>query len=149
MRNTAMSQRTLMISKTQLISKCLESGRSATPQRMSIIDELCTARKNLSAYDLRDSLKNKGSSFNISTIYRVLDFWIDVGVVHKMESSNTYLVCNDSHTNHFHVLLHCTSCKSVEESCQVSAMLSLPTSNKFKVSGGQAVELNGLCKKCK
>ena len=149
MRNTAMSQRTLMISKTQLISKCLESGRSATPQRMSIIDELCTARKNLSAYDLRDSLKNKGSSFNISTIYRVLDFWIDVGVVHKMESSNTYLVCNDSHTNHFHVLLHCTSCKSVEESCQVSAMLSLPTSNKFKVSGGQAVELNGLCRKCK
>ena len=144
-----MSQRTLMISKTQLISKCIESGRSATPQRMSIIDELCTARKNLSAYDLRDSLKNKGSSFNISTIYRVLDFWIDVGVVHKMESSNTYLVCNDSHTNHFHVLLHCTSCKSVEESCQVSAMLSLPTSNKFKVSGGQAVELNGLCKKCK
>ena len=144
-----MSQRTLMISKTQLISKCLESGRSATPQRMSIIDELCTARKNLSAYDLRDSLKNKGSSFNISTIYRVLDFWIDVGVVHKMESSNTYLVCNDSHTNHFHVLLHCTSCKSVEESCQVSAMLSLPTSNKFKVSGGQAVELNGLCKNCK
>ena len=144
-----MSQRTLMISKTQLISKCLESGRSATPQRMSIIDELCTARKNLSAYDLRDSLKNKGSSFNISTIYRVLDFWIDVGVVHKMESSNTYLVCNDSHTNHFHVLLHCTSCKSVEESCQVSAMLSLPTSNKFEVSGGQAVELNGLCKKCK
>jgi len=144
-----MSQRTLMISKTQLISKCLESGRSATPQRMSIIDELCTARKNLSAYDLRDSLKNKGSSFNISTIYRVLDFWIDVGVVHKMESSNTYLVCNDSHTNHFHVLLHCTSCKSVEESCQVSAMLSLPTSNKFKVSGGQAVELNGLCRKCK
>ena len=144
-----MSQRTLMLSKTQLISKCLESGRSATPQRMSIIDELCTARKNLSAYDLRDSLKNKGSSFNISTIYRVLDFWIDVGVVHKMESSNTYLVCNDSHTNHFHVLLHCTSCKSVEESCQVSAMLSLPTSNKFKVSGGQAVELNGLCKKCK
>jgi len=138
-----------MISRTQLISKCLDSGRSATPQRMSIIDELCSARKNLSAYDLRDSLKDKGSSFNISTIYRVLDFWINVGVVHKMDSSNTYLVCNDNHTNHFHVLLHCTSCKSVEESCQVSAMLSLPKSNTFKVSGGQAVELSGLCKNCK
>ena len=138
-----------MISRTQLISKCLDSGRSATPQRMSIIDELCSARKNLSAYALRDSLKDKGSSFNISTIYRVLDFWINVGVVHKMDSSNTYLVCNDNHTNHFHVLLHCTSCKSVEESCQVSAMLSLPKSNTFKVSGGQAVELNGLCKNCK
>ena len=144
-----MSQRTLMISKTQLISKCLESGRSATPQRMSIIDELCTARKNLSAYDLRDSLKNKGSSFNISTIYRVLDFWIDVGVVHKMDSSNTYLVCNDSHTNHFHVLLHCSNCKSVEESCKVSAQLSLPDSNKFLIKGGQVIEIDGICKNCK
>jgi Fur family transcriptional regulator, zinc uptake regulator len=138
-----------MISKTQLISKCLESGRSATPQRMSIIDELCTARKNLSAYDLRDSLKNKGSSFNISTIYRVLDFWIDVGVVHKMDSSNTYLVCNDSHTNHFHVLLHCSNCKSVEESCKVSAQLSLPDSNKFLIKGGQVIEIDGICKNCK
>jgi Fur family zinc uptake transcriptional regulator len=116
---------------------------------MSIIDELCTARKNLSAYDLRDSLKNKGSSFNISTIYRVLDFWIDVGVVHKMDSSNTYLVCNDSHTNHFHVLLHCSNCKSVEESCKVSAQLSLPDSNKFLIKGGQVIEIDGICKNCK
>jgi len=115
---------------------------------MSIIDELCASKKNLSAYDLRSSLKDKGHSFNISTIYRVLDFWIDVGVVHKMDSSNTYLVCNDSHTDHFHVLLHCTSCKSVEESCQLSAQLSLPESNKFAVNDSQAVELNGLCKKC-
>ena len=137
-----------MNSRTQLISKCIESGRIATPQRMTIIDELFSSGKNLSAYDLRDSLKGKGHAFNISTIYRVLDFWIDVGAVHKMDSSNTYLVCNDNHTDHFHVLLHCTNCKSVEESCQLSAQLSLPESNKFVVNGSQTVELNGLCKKC-
>ena len=138
-----------MISRTQLISKCIDSGRSATPQRMSVIDELGSARKNLSAYDLRDSLNDKGHSFNISTIYRVLDFWIDVGVVHKMDSSSTYLVCNDSHTNHFHVLLHCSNCRSVEESCKVSAQLSLPDSNKFLIKGGQVIEIDGICKNCK
>ena len=137
-----------MNSRTQLISKCIDSGRIATPQRMTIIDELFSSGKNLSAYDLRDSLKGKGHAFNISTIYRVLDFWIDVGAVHKMDSSNTYLVCNDNHTDHFHVLLHCTSCKAVEESSQLSAQLSLPKSNKFVVNGSQTVELNGLCKKC-
>ena len=137
-----------MISRTQLISKCLDSGRSATPQRMSIIDELCSSNKNLSAYDLRDSLTNKGHSFNISTIYRVLDFWIDVGVVHKLDSTNTYLVCNDSHTHHFHVLLQCTHCKTVEESCQVSAKLSLPNSNEFSIKDGQVIEIDGICKNC-
>ena len=45
-----------MINNAQLMSKCLDSGRSATPQRMSIIDELGSARKNLSAYDLRGTL---------------------------------------------------------------------------------------------
>ena len=130
-----------MISSTKFISKCLDSGRSATPQRMLIIDELDTSKKNLSAYELLGILNDKGHSFNISTIYRVLDFWIEMGVVHKMDSSNTYLICNDSHTNHFHVLLHCSNCKSVEESCQVSAQLSLPKSNKFRVNGGQVLSL--------
>ncbi|MFT7466417.1 MAG: Fur family zinc uptake transcriptional regulator [Brevundimonas sp.] len=138
-----------MISSTKFISKCLDSGRSATPQRMLIIDELDTSKKNLSAYELLGILNDKGHSFNISTIYRVLDFWIEMGVVHKMDSSNTYLICNDSHTNHFHVLLHCSNCKSVEESCQVSAQLSLPKSNKFRVNGGQVIEFHGFCKNCR
>ena len=95
-----------MIERSELISKCLDSGRSATPQRISIVDELNHSGKNLSAYDLLGRLKDKGQAFNISTIYRVLDFWIEMDVVHKIDSSNTFLMCNDSHTNHFHVLLH-------------------------------------------
>ena len=118
-----------MISSTKFISKCLDSGRSATPQRMLIIDELDTSKKNLSAYELLGILNDKGHSFNISTIYRVLDFWIEMGVVHKMDSSN--------------------NCKSVEESCQVSAQLSLPKSNKFRVNGGQVIEFHGFCKNCR
>ena len=80
-----------MISRAQLTSKCLDSGRSATPQRMTIIDALDSSGKNLSAYELLDLLNAKGKLFNISTIYRVLDFWIEMGVVHKIDSSNTYL----------------------------------------------------------
>ena len=134
-----------MISRAQLASKCLDSGRSATPQRMTIVDALDSSGKNLSAYELLDLLNAKGHLFNISTIYRVLDFWIEMGVVHKIDSSNTYLICNDTHTNHFHVLLQCSSCKSVEESCQISAQLSLPESNKFSIKDGQVIEFLGLC----
>ena len=48
-----------MIDRSKLISKCLDSGRSATPQRMLIIDELNFSRKNLSAYELLDLLMTK------------------------------------------------------------------------------------------
>lgn len=138
-----------MIERSELISKCLDSGRSATPQRISIVDELNHSGKNLSAYDLLARLKDKGQAFNISTIYRVLDFWIEMDVVHKIDSSNTFLMCNDSHTNHFHVLLHCSMCNSIEESCQVSSQLSLPESNKFSIKDGQVIEFQGFCSKCK
>jgi Fur family zinc uptake transcriptional regulator len=138
-----------MIDRSKLISKCIDSGRSATPQRISIVDELNYSGKNLSAYDLLGRLNDKGRSFNISTIYRVLDFWIEMDVVHKIESTNTYLICNDKHTNHFHVLLHCTNCNSIEESCQISAQLSLPDLNKFSIKDGQVIEFLGFCKKCK
>jgi Fur family zinc uptake transcriptional regulator len=127
----------------------LESGRSATPQRMSIIHALGSAEKNLSAYELLGLLNDKGQLFNISTIYRVLDFWIEMGIVHKVDSSNTYLICNDNHTNHFHVLLQCSQCKAVEESCQISMQLSSPKSNKFAIKDGQVIEFIGLCQNCK
>ena len=138
-----------MISSSEFTSKCLDSGRSATPQRMTIIDALDSSGKNLSAYELLDLLNDKGQLFNISTIYRVLDFWIEMGIVHKIDSSNTYLICNDKHTNHFHVLLQCSNCKSVEETCQISTQLYLPDSNKFSIKDGQVIEFLGLCNNCK
>lgn len=138
-----------MIKRSELTSKCLDSGRSATPQRMTIIDALDSAGKNLSAYELLDLLNNKGQLFNISTIYRVLNFWIEMGIVHKIDSSNTYLICNDKHTNHFHVLLQCSNCKSVEESCQISTQFSSPESSKFSIKDGQVIEFLGLCNNCK
>ena len=138
-----------MISSSELTSKCLDSGRSATPQRMTIIDALDSSGKNLSAYELLDLLNNKGQLFNISTIYRVLNFWIEMGIVHKIDSSNTYLICNDKHTNHFHVLLQCSICKSVEESCQISTQFSSPESSKFSIKDGQVIEFLGLCNYCK
>ncbi len=137
-----------MIDRLTLISKCKESGKSVTPQRLDIVEELSKLNTSISAYDLLERLNNHGHSFNISTIYRVLDFWIDVGVVHKVDSNNTYLICNDSHVDHFHVLLHCDSCETVEESCKTSNQVSIPNIQKFTPKKGQVIELHGLCSNC-
>ncbi len=137
-----------MIDKGYLLSKCREAGKSATPQRFGIVEELSSSENAISAYELLERLNKKGNSFNISTIYRVLDFWVDIGVVHKIESNSTYLVCNDSHKNHFHVLLHCTKCNSIEESCQLSKQLQLPSTYNFSPNNSQVIELQGLCTNC-
>ncbi len=135
--------------KNYLLSKCANAGKSVTPQRFSIIEELSNTDSGISAYKLLDRLNQKGNSFNISTIYRVLDFWTNVGIVHKIESNNTYLVCNDSHENHFHVLLHCTKCNSIRESCQDSKQLSLSNTKEFSPKENQVIEVKGLCSNCR
>ncbi|MDG2395454.1 Fur family transcriptional regulator [Candidatus Thioglobus sp.] len=137
-----------MIDVAEAMSKCIQFGKSATQQRMAIIEELSNSKNSISAYDLLEQVQEKGYAYNISTIYRVLDFWIELGLAHKIESNNTYLVCNDSHHNHFHVLFHCLSCEKVEESCKLSKKAMFPNMKNFKPIENQVVELQGLCKNC-
>ena len=78
-----------MIDKSELLSRCVNAGKSVTPQRMAIIKQLSKLSHGVSAYDLLAQVNTAGHEFNISTIYRVLDFWTEMGVVHKIESNNT------------------------------------------------------------
>ena len=137
-----------MINTDKLLSKCAEFGKSATPQRLVIIEALSDSKTGISAYDLLAQLQQQGHAFNISTIYRVLDFWIELGLVHKIESNNTYLLCNDDHHNHYHVLLRCIACEKVEESCELSKQALLPNTHGFSPKKDQVIELQGLCQDC-
>lgn len=137
-----------MIDTNKLLSKCSEFGKSATPQRIAIIQALSESKTGVSAYDLLAQLQQKGHSFNISTIYRVLDFWIELGLIHKIDSNNTYLICNDNHHDHFHLLLHCDKCDQVEESCAVSKQIHLPDGFGFLPKKNQVIEVVGTCAEC-
>ena len=138
-----------MIDKSELLNRCTKAGKSVTPQRMAIIKQLSKSSHGVSAYDLLEQVNAAGHEFNISTIYRVLDFWTEMGVVHKIESNNTYLVCNDSHNNHLHILFHYTKYHEIEKSCQFSKQISIPDNKKFIAKKNQVVELQGLCSGCK
>lgn len=137
-----------MIDTSRLLLKCTQFGKSATHQRTVIIKSLSSSKNSISAYSLLSKLQKQGHSFNISTVYRVLDFWIELGLVHKIESNNTYLVCNDSHHSHFHVLFHCLNCENIEESCELSKQTMLPNMQSFQPKENQVIELQGLCEKC-
>ena len=81
-----------IISTENLLDYCLKNKKSLTPSRTLVIKTLSKHKKPISAYELRDEINNNGDvSINISQIYRVLDFWIDLGLVHKfLQSINFY-----------------------------------------------------------
>ena len=139
----------MAIDSSRLIHEVSSVGKTLTPQRLAIYRALETAKDPLTAYELKDQVNHlSNESFNISTIYRVLDFWTELGLIHKIDSSNTFIVCNDEHRNHVHDLQHCTQCQSVKESCEISSLMKMPESASFLIDTHQVIEIQGQCAKC-
>lgn len=138
----------MTINNSTLLKKCRSKNKSLTPQRLDILMALDETDHPLTAYDLKDQLHRNAINLNISTIYRVLDFWIKIGAIHKIESNNTYLICRDDHDNHLHVLQHCVTCDSVSETCELSNQFRIPKIKSFLVEPSQVIELKGQCSSC-
>ena len=138
----------MAIDKAQLIDVVQNAGKSLTQQRTLIIETLASNKLPMSAYELRDQINITQQSLNISTVYRVLDFWIGLGLIHKIESANRFMVCSDEHRHQFHVIQICTQCENVRESCELASQMKMQISHKFKALENQVIEIHGTCSDC-
>lgn len=72
----------------------------------------------ISAYDLLDLLREAEPQAKPPTVYRALDFLLEQGFVHKVESTNSYVLCHlfDQPT-HTSAMFICDRCGAVKEEC--------------------------------
>ena len=138
--------------KNKALQLCLEAREIITPNRASILDLLIKNNKPLAAYELKEMLKDNNKGLNISTIYRVLDFWIKMKVVHKLSILNKYVLCSNPDEVHTHITNICTKCSSVVETCNENMGLNLKESTKnmgVALTPDINVEIPVLCASCK
>jgi Fur family zinc uptake transcriptional regulator len=138
--------------KNKALQLCLEAREIITPNRASILDLLIKKNKPLAAYELKEMLKGNNKGLNISTIYRVLDFWIKMKVVHKLSILNKYVLCSNPDEVHTHITNICTKCSSVVETCNENMGLNLKESTKnmgVALTPDLNVEIPVLCASCK
>ena len=135
-----------------LLNYCLKKKKSLTPSRTLVIKTLSKHKKPISAYELRDEINNnKNVSINISQIYRVLEFWIDLGLVHKITSINKYVLCITPDEKHTHMLNYCTVCEKVFETCNKQMGLNLKKSTAkldLAFNTTRSVEIPVICPQC-
>ena len=88
------------------------------------------------------------------TVYRILNFLEDQSLVHKLQSTNKYVVCaniNDSAVHKLPQFLICNSCKKVDEIFLDDGLIEAVCINikkkGFYVSEPR-FELKGLCENC-
>ena len=129
---------------------CVERGVQLTPIRHKVLELIWESHKAVKAYELLDRLKPLQQAAKPATIYRALDFLIEQGLIHRVESLNAFVGCRCSGHQHEQLLLICKRCDEVEERSAQEVMSAL--SHEFKQAGftvhSKAIEVHGICAKC-
>jgi Fur family zinc uptake transcriptional regulator len=94
---------------------CAQRNVRLTPQRLEVLRLMSLQQGAISAYDLLDLLARKRAA-KPPTVYRALDFLLEQGFVHKVESTNSYVLCHlfDQPT-HTSAMFICDRCGVVKE----------------------------------
>jgi Fur family transcriptional regulator, zinc uptake regulator len=131
---------------------CAARGLKLTDQRKDVMRVLAESSKPLGAYDILSLLTMKGyKKLAPVSVYRVLDFLLEAGLVHRLESRNAFILCPHQHTrNEAVVFLICEECGRVEEAMSDavrSGLAEIARKHDF-VLKGQVIELRGQCTAC-
>ena len=131
--------------------RCKERGARLTPARLAAFSELVKSDQPLSAYELVALLEQRENrKIAPLTVYRHLDFLMGVGLVHRLESTQSYLPCAFSDHTHDSQYLMCSQCGRVDElasSALSKALADIATAHEFAVSNA-VIEITGLCARC-
>lgn len=129
---------------------CAERGSRFTDLRRRILTMIWQGHKAVKAYDLLDQLANEGGSAKPPTVYRALDFLMEEGLVHKIESLNAYIGCPHPEGDHVSQFLICDECETVEEVASDAlnkAVVKASADSSFSIKR-QTLELHGVCVNC-
>ena len=129
---------------------CKAKNLKLTPVRQKVFQLLVKEKSGLGAYRILDLLRDAGFNSQPPVAYRALDFLVEHGFVHKIESQNSFVACSDPGEHHSPIFMICKKCDSVSE-----ATVSVPASDLsealmatgFKVEQ-TIIEAEGVCSTC-
>lgn len=141
-------QKTLLAKAEHL---CRQRDVRLTPQRFEVLRLMSQQSGAISAYDLLDLLRIAAPQAKPPTVYRALDFLLDQGFIHRVESANSYILChNFGQPMHTSALFICDKCNKVTErttQCIEKMLEKLAKDSGFSLHHS-VVESHGLCTSC-
>ena len=136
------------LKKAEII--CNKKGVKLTKLRQKVLTLILKNREYVKAYDLLNDLKKNDASAKPPTVYRSLDFLMEHGFIHKIQSLNAFVGCSHPEEHEDCYFLICKECKNIEECCsnKVKKVLT-STSGKNNFSPNQVtLEITGICQDC-
>ncbi|WP_440995142.1 Fur family transcriptional regulator [Arhodomonas sp. SL1] len=129
---------------------CRERGARLTAQRRRVLELVWRNHRPAKAYDLMRALAEGERPVAPPTVYRALDFLMELGLVHRLTSLNAFIGCGAPEHPHAGHFLICTACERVAEMEEpdVDGLLEAHAAHQGFRLQHQTVELAGLCPAC-
>lgn len=129
---------------------CSERKLRLTPLRRSVLELVWGGHEPVGAYELLASLAAQGRSASPPTVYRALDFLMEAGLVHRLDSLNAYVGCETPGERHQSAFLICRGCRNVTEigMASVQREIELAAAESGFKTENHMLEVQGLCQAC-
>lgn len=144
---SAIATRTLMERAETL---CRARGARLTSQRRRVLEILCEAQRPLGAYEILDAMREGSRSLAPPTVYRALDFLLEQGLIHKLESLHAFVGCDHPGQPHASQFLICHACgevREIEDAAIARSLGSAASDTGFRPQR-PVVEVIGICADC-
>jgi Fur family zinc uptake transcriptional regulator len=133
---------------------CEERGIRLTPLREQVLQLVWQSHKPLGAYAILDLLAEQSPGTKRQappTVYRALEFLLEQGLVHRINSLNAFIGCSQPRAQHHSHFLICQDCKSTVEIVDTildETIQALAQRSQF-TTAGTFVEITGHCSTCR
>jgi Fur family transcriptional regulator, zinc uptake regulator len=127
------------------------AGARFTRLRRNVLAVVAAADHPLSAYEILDRLRPGNRGATPAAVYRSLDFLIELGLVHRIESAKAFIACalpDHTHTSQLLVCRRCGTAVETEDAPLAQAAAHLSRRLGFALDHG-TMELTGLCATCR
>lgn len=130
--------------------RCADRGLRLTAIRRRVLELVWENHQPTKAYDLLDRINAERGQAAPPTVYRALDFLLDAGLVHKIESQNAFVGCDTDHEQNQPKFLICRSCSRAAEiqSSAIDEVIASEACDAGFVVDHQIIEVDGLCADC-
>jgi len=130
---------------------CVEQGLRFTAIRRRVLELVWDSHKPIGAYDILDTLGKESKSAAPPTVYRALEFLIEAGLVHRLDSLNAYIGCPDPASRHAGQFLICRDCHTVAElgDAEIEEIVVQKAGALGFTAIRQMLEIEGLCSNCR
>jgi len=125
-------------------------GVRFTEQRKLVYRIISKSRKPITAYEVLAKMEKDVENVKPPQAYRAIDFLIAQGLIHKIESLNSFVSCHAGHHHTGSQFMVCDTCHMVEEVHLCD--LPQPLQKKIDHTGFQLTrwntEIHGVCSDC-